>query len=436
MFKKYKKIINEEDRYYSKQNGGDNGIYKTFNVEKNTKYRVILKKFRGNIGKPKIWIADANNKQIFIKNLDNPYFFNKYNQILNIGLIFVNTRFNYSFSIGDIDILKLNNKITAKNKKIGKKNGKKNVKKNGKIRKMGKKRKKIKRKKKKKINKKRKTKGIKKKKKGKIKKKKIKKKKINRSGKIKTKNIQRDELNDSKNNNVGRILSKYFDHIYVINLDKDIQRLKRIEQIFEKLGIQFERFSAIYGKNKVNDYKKLFKKPWNSWEKKMNRAAKIKRPTVYGCLLSHREIVKNAIKKGYKRILIFEDDIIANKSIKKLLIKNRRLLRNKWKLIYLGSTQHDWTNIEFLKNYYYANETDGCFAYGMDKSIYRKFLKLTEKPKYPVDYYMRYFQERYHCPVLYPQAFIAKLDQSRLRRKRNIKRYSRQFRWNLRNFNV
>lgn len=435
MFKKYKKIIGEGNKYFSKQNSGENGIYKVFNVKKNTKYRIVFKNFKKNQGTPKIWIANSNNKQIFLKNLDNPYFYNIKNRILKIGLIFTNTKLNYGFSIQDINILGL-----SRNNKNRRKNVKKNMRKNNIKKKV---KKKVKKRVKKKIRKKRKN--IEKKVKGKkirktIRKtirKKIKKRKNNTISNNKNNIISNNNNNNNNNNNsnVGKILSKYFDHIYLINLDKDTQRLKRIEKIFGKLNIKFERFNAVDGK-KIKNYKKIFREPWNSWEKGMSRAAKIKRPSILGCLLSHRKIVRNALKKGYKKILIFEDDVIPNKSIKKLLVKNRGLLRRKWKLIYLGSTQHDWGNIEFQKNYYYANGTDGCFAYGMGRGAFREFLRLTKKPKYPVDYYMRYFQERYNCPVLYPQAFIAKLDQSRLRRKRNIKIVSRQFRWNLRNFDV
>lgn len=261
-------------------------------------------------------------------------------------------------------------------------------------------------------------------------------KRVRKVRKITKKKTNPDKNIRVENGNTGKILTKYFNHIYVINLDRDVKRLKRMEKIFEKLGIKFERFRAINGKDRVSEYKTLLKKKWNPWERTMNRSVKIRRPTVYGCLLSHREIVKDALRKNYRRILIFEDDVIPNKNIGRLLIKNGRLLRGKWKLIYLGSTQHDWINVDVLKNYYYANGTDGCYAYGMDRSAYREFLRLTQRPKYPVDYYMRYFQEKYRCPVLFPQAFIAKLDESRLRRKRNIRIFSKQFRWNLKNFDV
>lgn len=76
----------------------------------------------------------------------------------------------------------------------------------------------------------------------------------------------------------------YFDKIYVINLDSRVDRMESIRSQFNKIGLEFTRFSAIKETNGVN-----------------------------GCRLSHLAILKDAKEQGYKKILICEDDLALRK---------------------------------------------------------------------------------------------------------------------------
>jgi glycosyl transferase family 25 len=75
------------------------------------------------------------------------------------------------------------------------------------------------------------------------------------------------------------------DRIFVINLDKRDDRLKEFQEEYKKYDLdstKYERFSAIY---------------------------KPSIPAV-GCTLSHAEVIKIAKNRGYKNIIIFEDDFM------------------------------------------------------------------------------------------------------------------------------
>jgi glycosyl transferase family 25 len=71
----------------------------------------------------------------------------------------------------------------------------------------------------------------------------------------------------------------HIDHIFYINLDKRTDRKEAIEKQFREYGLPLERFSAIAD-------------PFGA----------------VGCSKSHLEVIKLAKQRGYKRVMIFEDD--------------------------------------------------------------------------------------------------------------------------------
>lgn len=74
-------------------------------------------------------------------------------------------------------------------------------------------------------------------------------------------------------------MSHNIDKIFYINLDKRGDRRKEIEQELNLMDLPYERFPAIYNENGI-----------------------------VGCGYSHLAVFKLARERGYKNILIFEDD--------------------------------------------------------------------------------------------------------------------------------
>ena len=109
------------------------------------------------------------------------------------------------------------------------------------------------------------------------------------------------------------------DKIFIINLDKDIERWKNCLLQLKKYNItNFERFPAIQPVFK-NINKKLYsqfqycksvRKAVIRQKKKMPLEKKKYICGSLGCKFSHMEILKIAIKNKYKRILILEDDFV------------------------------------------------------------------------------------------------------------------------------
>jgi hypothetical protein len=75
-------------------------------------------------------------------------------------------------------------------------------------------------------------------------------------------------------------MSHYIDKIFYINLDKREDRRKEIEDELSKYSLSAERYSAVYTPNSG----------------------------IVGCGYSHLNVLKLAKERGYKNVLILEDD--------------------------------------------------------------------------------------------------------------------------------
>lgn len=159
-------------------------------------------------------------------------------------------------------------------------------------------------------------------------------------------------------------LWNYFDKIYCINLEKDIEKKKNVENICKKLDIPITFFKAI--KDDISDK---------------------------GCLLSHREIYNLALKNGYEKILIFEDDIIPSR-YKQDDLKNciDFMKEYSWDIFYFGSVPSIFSycqkKIKKIKNIYSIRGI--CtHAYALNKNALSILKDIEWSPNSPLDYIIR-----------------------------------------------
>lgn len=186
----------------------------------------------------------------------------------------------------------------------------------------------------------------------------------------------------SLNNDLKEMKSKnpfdFFDDIYCINVDHDLERYVKCMQQARKYGFKIKRFSAI----KINGFP---------------------RSGAYGATLTHKEILKECKRRNLNNVLIFEDDFLFEFSKEKTWhILNNALaeLKEDTGLLYLGSSV--WKNLSKSKGfsintipshdkksnllniinnltkeesgYYIA----GCFAYCVFKSAFSVFDDVNE----------------------------------------------------------
>jgi GR25 family glycosyltransferase involved in LPS biosynthesis len=113
------------------------------------------------------------------------------------------------------------------------------------------------------------------------------------------------------------LLNDKFDRIYCINLDKRTDRWEESKALFERFGVLVQRISGIEAEV-----------PWQGL-----------RSTVIG-------IFKDAIEKGYNRILILEDDVQWDDDFEGRLNICWNALPVDWDMFYFSAAHQIWPQKE------------------------------------------------------------------------------------------
>lgn len=175
-------------------------------------------------------------------------------------------------------------------------------------------------------------------------------------------------------------------NIWIINLDKSTVRMNKINDNFNKYGIKYNRFSAVYGKNVSTDY----------MEKNVNFLCKkfLCNYGIIGCAASHKFLWKQLLDSDKDFYIIFEDDIKINEKSFGIIKKIIPLLNNdKYIIDYLNlccinfgcsiqKTKFKIDNFEFGKPYLPLQTG----AYIITKRGAAKLLNLIFVTTYHVDF--------------------------------------------------
>jgi Glycosyltransferase involved in LPS biosynthesis len=205
-----------------------------------------------------------------------------------------------------------------------------------------------------------------------------------------------------------QLLNTYFDKIFVLNLDKASDRWECMQKIFKDIHItNYERFPAV-SIDKI-DFDSL------SDKNIVNTLNKYE----YACKISHYNMIKEAIKRGYKNILILEDDVvIQDKHVGKLNLMMDELITGnyEWDILYFFHG-NDSKYGKFISNYmikvFFSYYT---MFYSLNLSSIDKMLKyitnnLTYIPMHdPIDdLYIQYFQQNFKAYAFYPNVISENL---------------------------
>jgi len=124
-------------------------------------------------------------------------------------------------------------------------------------------------------------------------------------------------------------MEKYVDNVYLINMDKDIEKLDKVTKECKKFNINFERFCGI---NPL----KLSEKELDKYVTKT--CQNICPNGIIGCGVSHLKIYEDALKNNYKNILVLEDDVYFEDDLYEVLDKSMSELPEDYDILYLGCT--------------------------------------------------------------------------------------------------
>lgn len=139
-------------------------------------------------------------------------------------------------------------------------------------------------------------------------------------------------------------IDSFFDKVFYINMDKDIDRNKHIIDQFKKFNIKnYERISGVQF-DSIPDYSY-----WRNFNIKTDRYVL----GSMGCRASHKLILDTSINRDYQKILIFEDDIYFTEDPNKILRDNLNNLNN-WDMLYFGGTEEPHFNGQIVGAYAYA----------------------------------------------------------------------------------
>src|SRR5690606_11635547 len=118
------------------------------------------------------------------------------------------------------------------------------------------------------------------------------------------------------------LMNKLFDNIYILYITE--YELEKIKYKINKKNIKVEYFLGIDGNELYHEF--------------INQSH-IKTIGAYGHIHSFINIIKDAIQKKYKKILILESDIYFSSSFNNDIESIKKF---KYKLLYLGASQHRW----------------------------------------------------------------------------------------------
>lgn len=162
-------------------------------------------------------------------------------------------------------------------------------------------------------------------------------------------------------------MNSFIDNIYVINMDKDINRLDKVKKECDKFNIKFERFPGInpntLSEDEKNKYITIF-------------CQKYCTNGMIGCGLSHFKIYEDVINNNYNNVLILEDDIYFEEDFHYILNNALGELPNDYDILYIGS--FGLSNQDTYNNYNYL------FKILSNKKTDTNIFKNICKPEFPL----------------------------------------------------
>ena len=144
-------------------------------------------------------------------------------------------------------------------------------------------------------------------------------------------------------------LNNFFDKIFVITLERSVNRQAHINKTLEGLDYQFF-FGADKNNFSLEDLKE--KNIYNeALAIKHHRYSKPMNPGQIGCALSHKNIYEEIINNGYTKTLILEDDVEAIIEPINLFSEIIKELPDDWELLYFDYSKNE--DQQHLKKYWY-----------------------------------------------------------------------------------
>ena len=151
---------------------------------------------------------------------------------------------------------------------------------------------------------------------------------------------------------ISDLLQKYFDKIFVVSIPRFAERHKKVEKHLQ--GLQFDFF---WGADKLQQDMATIQKDGtydDAKTKELHRFGKGLNLGEVACSLSHRMVYEQMIAHNWKRVLIFEDDVLPLYESLDQLPAAINELPPDWELLYLGYLKHEKVTFGLrIKQFFY-----------------------------------------------------------------------------------
>lgn len=190
--------------------------------------------------------------------------------------------------------------------------------------------------------------------------------------------------------------------IYLINLEHRKDRLKECAEIFEREGLtNWERFDAV-GFFKPDPRIDAHKEDFEKYNEELKPGNERHIKGSFGCILSHYYVIKDAKEKGYKSILILEDDFEFTEGWRDNIQKCADdLLDYEWNMFYLSINNTPSPKRIVTENISQPTRGLTTSAYILKQEMYDPILEGVLKFKRQIDvFYAHVIQKRndVYCP--------------------------------------
>jgi len=245
-----------------------------------------------------------------------------------------------------------------------------------------------------------------------------------------------------------RHLNQIFDKIYLVSLGKCLDKRLKVQRQLMAMGVDYKLFPAVdgYVGEPAKKYKEYLKIPRGELKifaehahKEKNRSTKlIESAGAMGYIYTYINIIKDAKKNKFKRILIVEDDVIFAENFDNKFSNFINKIPADWKILHLGASQYGWKHVNMfwsLENSFYhprLYDTTGSFAIGLDESVYDEVIANQMAFEAPFDNLpMGVLYEKYlgKCFVAFPYLVMPDVSESTIRGKRDQYTHANRVRW-------
>ena len=229
---------------------------------------------------------------------------------------------------------------------------------------------------------------------------------------------------------------------YVLNLDDEQEKFAYCKHVLSREGFEPQRMVAVRGADEPHNsnYNEYFNSPHNSEDLRLGRKA-IQSVGAWGYLLTMKNIILDALAKGYNSIGVFDDDIILTHDFTLKFSRFVTSVPDDWEVLMLGASQWNWTGVKLddRLGWYRPNQvTNGSFAMIYHSSIFEKLIQSIDEMDSPFDSKplktITCDVEQSSSYVAWPNIIVADVEKEGIRDIRSQSAYGSRFRWRMQDF--